>query len=393
MSLLSRNNSRRSVFLALLLVLTILSWSLPVRAAGGFAMSGSFYAQEFELPQGSSLKSHDVYVVIFNNTDSDFNVRLTPDTPLEVKLILAEYDFSLKVGQQKKVEIGIEVGQDAIPGEYEISITAEPYVVGATGIRVVGAASQSAQLTITGEAALVQITAVNPGGEPLPAMIRLFRITEGKSFDIGLSETGSLKATVSPGSYNTSAFVAGQKVAEESFDISANEEREIRLTVKTVYFEGFGIGPNYSKDTGKLAMAKIVYAVNNLLQSFPQAEVRLKVSHDNAPLDEATLVNLSPLEKGKMELSYNYIPAEGWQQGIYRFKLELNMGGEVYTTSLEKELEVTDASGANAGNSSNWPVIGDILGSSFNWLLIAGIFGVVVLLTIIIIVLARRRTY
>ena len=44
-------------------------------------MSTSFYAQEFELPQGSSLKTPDVYVV-FNNTDNDLNVRITTETHL-----------------------------------------------------------------------------------------------------------------------------------------------------------------------------------------------------------------------------------------------------------------------------------------------------------------------
>ena len=137
--------------------------------------------------------------------------------------------------------------------------------------------------------------------------------------------------------------------------------------------------PSYHKDTGKLAMAKIVYAVNNLLQTFPTAEVKLKVSHDGTPLDEASLINLSPLEKGKMELSYNYISSEGWKQGIYRFKLELNIGGEVYTTSLEKELKISDASSASAGNSFNWQMAGGIAGG--------------VVLLVIIAVLVRRRSY
>ncbi len=372
--------SRRGVScLALLLLLASFCWSSPVQAAGGFAISGSFYAQEFELPQGSSIKTPDVYVVVFNNSDDDLNVRITTETPLAVKLVLSEDDFPLKAGQQNKVEIGVEVEQEAIPGEYRIGITAEPYKQGATGIQIVGAAGQEARLTITGEAASVEITAVSPGGEPVPTMIRLYRQTESQTFDVGFSETGNLKVRVSPGRYSTLAYVAGKQVAEESFDISADEEKKVLLTVKTVYFEGFGIVPSYHKDTGKLAMVKIVYAVHNLLQAFPEAEVKLKVSHDGTPLDEASLVNLSPLEKGRMELSYNYIPSEGWKQGIYRFKLELNIGEEVYTTSLEKELEIRDVSSASAGNSFNWQMVGGIAGGA--------------VLLIIIAILVRRRSY
>ena len=117
--------SKRGVScLALLFLLAGLCWSLPVQAAGGFAMSGSFYAQDFELPQGSSLKTPGVYVVVFNNTDDDIDVRMTTETPPAVKLILTEDDFQLKAGQQNKVEISVEVGQEAIPGEYKIGITA-----------------------------------------------------------------------------------------------------------------------------------------------------------------------------------------------------------------------------------------------------------------------------
>ena len=385
MSLMLKS-SRKVACLALLLLLTSFCWGLPVQAAGGFAMSGSFYAQEFELPQGSSLRAPDVYVVVFNNTDADFNVRMTPETPFGVDLILSEDDFWLKSGEQNKVDIGIDVGQEAIPGEYKIGVTAEPYTQGTTGIQIVGAAGQEAKLTITGEAASVAIITVSPDDEPVPAMVRLYRQAEGKTFDIGSSETGSLKARVSPGIYETLAYVAGKAVAEESFDISANEEKEIHLTVKTVFFEGFGIVPNYHKDTGELAMAKIVYAVNNLLQAFPEAEVRLKVSHEGTPLDEVTLVNLSPLEKGKLELNYNYIPSEDWKQGVYRFKLELNIGGEVYTASPEKEIEVEDITGNPVEDST------DGTGNALTWPLVPGITGGVALLAIII-VLVKRRAY
>ncbi len=35
------------------------------------------------------------------------------------------------------------------------------------------------------------------------------------------------------------------------------------------------------------------------------------------------------MEQGKLELSYNYVPADGWQQGVYSFKLELEVGGQI----------------------------------------------------------------
>jgi len=132
--------------------------------------------------------------------------------------------------------------------------------------------------------------------------------------------------------------------------------------VKTVYFEGFGIVPHYHKDTGELAMAKIVYAVDNLIDTFPEAEVKLKVNFNGSLLEESTLANFSPLQKGKQELNYTYIPADGWEEGIYTLQLELNIGGETYITSAEKELE-TGTVAAQGGGSMNWPLIGGIIGA------------------------------
>ena len=358
--------------------LLLVSLAVPAQAEGGFAISGSFYRQQFELPQGSTLKSPDVYVVVFNNSDSDLGVRLTSETPLGVKLILSEDDFQLKAGEQRKVEIGVEVSSEAVPGEYEISVTAEPYKKAATGIQIMGAARQEAKLTIVGEAASVEVTAVNPDGEPTVAMVKLVKQVGSQTFDFGYSETGSLKVRVSPGDYSASAYIAGKKLAEQSFSVAANEDKKIALEVRTIYFEGFGIVPNYDTKTHELAFAQVVYTINNLYQPFPEAKVVLKVNQDGAPLDEVTLATLSPLEKGRLGLNYNYVPGGGWEKAAYAFKLDLNIGGETYTSSQEETLEV-----------STIPTHGS---SNINWLLIGGIAGGV-LLVVIIVLLVRRRSY
>lgn len=401
MSVMFKAGKRGVIWFTLFLAMASICFGgLPVQAAGGFALSGSFYVQDFKMPQGSSLSVPDSYIVVFNNSDDDFNVKLTTETPMEVELILLERDFLLKSGQQQKLEVGIEVGLDAVPGEYTIGITVEPYREGGSGIQIMGAARQEARLTVTGEVASVVITSVNPGGESVSTMVRLYRQVNNETRGIGFSETGNLEIRVAPGNYTASAYVAGKLVAEESFSVSADEEKEILLTVHTVYFEGFGIVPHYDKNTDKLAMAKIVYAVSNLLQSFPQAEVKLKISQNGVPLEEATLITLSPLEKGRIELSYNYIPAEGWEEGIYGFRLELNISGEVYTATAEKELHANGMSPPPVKekeaekNETLAPVPPPAAASgSFNWVLVGSIAGVVVVLTVVIIAVARRRAY
>jgi hypothetical protein len=368
-------------WLVLFSLLVVASLFLPPSAyAGGLAMSGSFYRQALEIPLGTSLNTPDIYVVVFNNSTEDFNIRMVSETPTGVELLLSENDFQLKAGEQKKVTVGINVSDAAVPGSYSLKVTAEAYKEG-TGIQLLGAAGQTASLTVTGEAAAVEIASVTPDGAPIPAMIRLYKQANKQNFTIGFSETGSLKMRVAPGNYLAEAYVSGNKLADKTFSVAANETKKISLEVKTVYFEGFSIVPNYNDQTNEMIFAQVVYTVNNLYEAFPEAKVVLKVTKNKSPLDETTLATLAPLDTGRVGLSYNYIPAGGWQKATYTFKLELQIDGKPYTSSKEETLELgTGASSASAGNI-NWLLIGAIAG------------GVIIVILIIIILMMRRRRY
>jgi hypothetical protein len=373
---------RRRVWLLATLSLLLMASLLMAHPAkaGGLAISGSFYRQEFEIPLGTTLSAPDVYVVVFNNSSEDFNISMTTESPTGVELVLSAKDFQLKASEQKRIDISIKVSDAAAPGNYTLRVTAEAHKEG-TGIQLLGAAGQTAKLTITGEAASVEVIAVTPDGGAIPAMVKLYKQAGNQNFNVGYSETGSLKMKVAPGNYLAEAYVAGNKLADKTFSVAANETKKITLEVKTVYFEGFGIVPNNNTKTKELAFAQVVYTVNNLLEAFPEAKVIMKVTEGGAPLDETTLATLAPLEKGRVGLNYNYIPSGGWQNTTYTFKLDLQISGQLYVSSKEEKLELgTGGSSATAGN--------------INWLLIGGIAGgVVILVLIIIILMMRRRTY
>lgn len=340
------------------------------------AFSGSFYRQDFRLPQGTVLESPDVYVTVFNNGNTGMNVRMVTEAPPGVELVLSESDFSLPPGGQKTVYVAVRVTEAAAPGEYQLRVTAEAYREGA-GIKLLGAAGQTAKLTVTGEAATVEVVSVTPDGSPIVTRVVLCREGARGKVNLGYSDTGSLKMKVAPGKYIAEAYLLGQKLADEDFSVAANENKKVKLEVRTVYFEGFSVVPSYFTETKELVFAQIVYTINNLFQPFPQAKVVLKVTRDGAPLDETSLVTFAPLEKGRVDLSYNYIAKDGWQKARYVFKLELWIEGKLYISSREEVLDLTVR-----------------MGRGMNWLLVGAICGALVLVVIIVLAFAlRRRSY
>ena len=394
MASILKNAIRLGCLLALFSTVLLVA---PVQAQGGFAISGSFSAQKLELPQGASIRTPEIYVVIFNNSSEDINVKMTTSVPLGVSIVLSESDFPLGAKSQKKIDVGIDIAMEAVPGNYKIGVTAQPYKKGVEGIQIVGGASQEADLTITGEVGVVDISTVNTDGAPVPAMIVLFRASEKSNFEMARTETGSLVTNVAPGNYVTHAYVAGRELAVESFKVAANEQKTVSLTIKTVYFEGFEIVPLNQKDTGKLVMAHVVATMKNLLDAFNDVKVNLLVNSETQQ-ESVNIINLTRLEKGDAELSNNYVPADGWRQGIYIFKLELEVGGQIYTTSNAKTLKVDETGKASLVSTSgatesitSTPTSPAESESSNTWLIIAGA-AVGVLLIVTIILLARRRT-
>lgn len=333
----------------------------PVQA-GGMAISGTFSGQHFRLILGENLCTPDIYVVVFNNTDSDMQVKLVSQTPPGVELTLSESeDFQLSSGSQQRIEVGVAVGHEAAPGEYTLTLTAEACAAG-EGIKLAAAAQQQAKLTIFGEAASLVISAVTPEGDQFPATLKLFREAEGQSLPCGHSNTGRLETRLVPGDYLAEAYFQDNVVADESFSLAADENKDVTLVARTVFLEGFSVVPHYHNKTGELAFVKMVYTIKNLYQPLKDVKAALKVSLDGQAAGEVELISLPTLDVGRTAGSSNYIPTEGWQDGIYSFKIELYNHGKLYTQSsaqeMATELAEEEASTAKgAGTTINWPLI------------------------------------
>jgi len=157
----------RNLVLLTLLVITLLSIAFPIPAeAQGLAISGTFYRQHFQLLPGETLRTPDIYLVVFNHEDEDISVKLITQTPPGVEIMLDQSSFPIPPGEQRKVEVGVSISTEAVPGEYLLVIAAEVQPTGGEGITIAGAAEQQAKLTVLGEAGEVHITEdIPPIGE------------------------------------------------------------------------------------------------------------------------------------------------------------------------------------------------------------------------------------
>ena len=388
-------NQGKIVTLALIVALTLLACvSFPVHAQGGLAMSGSLTGREFTIPPGSEVSGEDIFSVVFNNSDSAMIVDMTYTAPQGVEVVFSESKLSLGPGENHKVLITIKADDEAVPGKYDVIVTATSVPAAQEGsVGLASALSQKTSVTITGDSAQVMAQAVSPDGQPVVATVRLYKVVNGQDHEVAHNDAGTLEARVSPGDYHAVSYIGGQQVAEESFTIAANDNKTVTLSGATVYFEGFGILPSYYDKGGALASTQIIYTVRNLYQPVDKGEVILQVTRDDAPLEELTLATLSPLELGQVELKYNYMPSGGWVDGNYGFKLQLNVAGKPYVTSQVEQLPVGQGSNTGTPGSQGTTGAESSGGGGSNTGLIIGIIAGVAVVAIagVWFVLRRRR--
>ena len=331
----------------------------PVQAEGGIAISGNFYRQNFRLFPGESLTSPDIYVQVFNNSDIDMQVSISNQAPPGVEIILSPIDFTLPPGGQQKVAFAIEVSPEAIPGEYEVGITADSHPEAEEeGFRLAGAAQQEANLTILGEAGSVSIVTLTHEGEPFTGIIRIFEQTESDSNLCGYSNTGISDMRLAPGDYKVECYLENTLVAEDSFTLAADEEKSLTLTSRTAFIVGFSTVPNYYTESKELAFANMEYTIKNIYQHLEDIEVILKANLDGTVIDELSIFSLSTLNTGNTAASYNnYVPPEGWESGNYGFTIELHVQGELYNQSREVLLSTDIVLPNQEPGSLNWYAI------------------------------------
>ncbi len=372
------------IFIALVLGLVL---PATVVLAQGLGLSGNFYKQHYELSPGQTSSDSDVYVVVSNPEKSSVQVKIITDAPAGVTIHLTQDDFLLASGQQQKVNITVEAGDQAIPGDYTLTISAEAVREG-TGIKITAGTQQQALLSILGEGGEVTINTVNETGESFPLSLNILE-KAGNDLTKVRSGQGTLVSRLKPGNYMTRALYQEIVLAEQAFSLADKETKKITLTCPTICISDFTLTPNNSGE--KLISLKIGYTIANLQKPQPDVKAVLKVKLDNNDLDEAELTSFSQMDVGSRSGTYNYSPAPGWQQKHkYSFIIELYSKDNLRYTSQQMDLIAGETSASLVKPTSEENE--EHPSTPMNWALIGGIIaGVMVIAGLLVLLIIKRR--
>ena len=372
-----------ALIISLITLSSVLFLSTVALAGEGVAMSGTFAGQKYVIPSGSSASSSEIFVTVFSDYESTIGIQMTCSTPVGVSIDLSKTDFTLEPGQSQPVSIEVQTTEDAAAGNYTISIIATPYITNPGGVQILPEITQTASLTIIGESASITLLAVSPDDTPVTAELRLFKLIGDRYQEVAYdTSASSLNAIVAPGTFLAQAYVGGQLLDEETFDIANGESKTIKLTAGTIYFENPGLLPYYDND-GKLGYINIYYTVRNVYEPADNVSIKLNVTLNGNYVEQKPDITLQTLVIGRTSGTIDYIPHSG--NGLYSFTLQLFVDGILYTSSPEMTFEVNDSGGTvNNGSSNN---------DNSNMPLIVGIVcSVVILLCIAFYMIYRSRT-
>ena len=321
-----------NAFLCTVLLAVCFSMGQVVLASGGgIAVSGTFANQTYQVVQGESLESSDVFIVFINNYDRPIQLELTPEGPDGVVFELDARVVSVESKGRVQVPVRFTVADYVSPGNYQIGIAALVVPETLDGVVVAGAAELVSTLTVFGEAGTVRVRTVDLFGVPFPLPMRLARVKDGLNTPVAEDPDGTLEQKVSPGRYLVTATLGTQEVAHKEFDIAADQVLEFDLTVQTVYIRSFSVRSLYREDGKTLYAFQVDFSVENLAEPLEDVSYLIVVERNGKPFDSKEMFAVGSLGTEVQEYSSQYfLPDNGTplSAGEYRFSVEVRVKGQ-----------------------------------------------------------------
>jgi len=307
--------------LAVLMLLISTAPRLKVQAEESLGVSGSFAGMEFRMTPGETMDYPTVDVIFFNTSSTALPISLAANAPFGVDFHFDKTQVTIPPQSSIRVPVVFDCRKDLAEGSYVISVTAT--IRSGSGISINGFATLKARLIVMGEAGKVSIQSVDVRGKHLTTQLSLERITEtGQSVVVDRSETGTLNGIWVPGTYRVTASLFGVDLASKTFELKDQDDLKIILTVPTIVFESFVIGPSFD-DQNKITSVSVRSTFNNLLSPQPKVSVVLTLMKDGQTIESIQAMTLESLENGTTSINFNVVPNQGWQNGTYAFVLNL----------------------------------------------------------------------
>ena len=292
---------------------------------GGLGVSGSFYTLDgLVVPAGGVVNTSEVYLVVYNYGEEDMTVRLGYSGPefIHVEFLPSQENYTIPAGGHVRVQVVIRVDEDAIPGTYTVAVYAEKITrAEGGGVRVTASAGQDANITVTGEYAILTVRPLDPAGKVVEnALVRIYGQVRGRPQAL-VDGYGIVTAKLIPGNYTVRVYLRGEEVANATVSLAPYENKTLDLPLRIVYIEFFNITPVTME--GRLAAVHVYTVIRNLYKTITDASIVLVVWKDGRLLEERPIARQTILPTGRSEYEFDYLPRGGWETGNYTFQLRV----------------------------------------------------------------------
>lgn len=373
---------RRAILFFLSIALVLLT---APSVSSYIGVSGDFYAHTYRIPLGGSVSGSTI--LIENPSNETIHVRMiyqiVPHTDF-LRVSFSASEFFLPPGKSKLVYITLSALPNCPPGNYTVIVGGEEILKSGNESIAVPSGALKAKVVVTGASAVVLVRTLSVTGTPVPTHLIILALPSG--YQVKDSNTGIIRAVVAPGEYRVEAYLAGHLLNSTTFRVSANQNKNVTLVVRTVYFLAFDVAPA-KNSRGEIGYAYMVSTVRNLFKPLKDAKLILTVKYNGKPLENVSVATIPVLPLNDTEFKYNYIPSNGWKAGTYTFQMKLYSGKILYAETNEVSLQVTPemvgqqptASATSKGKQRGTPGV--------QYLAV----GVAVLAALALVVLALRR--
>lgn len=340
---------RGNLFVSLMVLLLTLLPILPVEAQSpevpAIGMSGSIYARNLTIPVGGMSKVSSYFIVVYNHRNEPVNVSVTYETegPLKVFFVgeatnntmLQGVNFTLPPRGNARFTVVVNASDDAVPGVYKIIIKAfevREKVPGKVSITLGDV--QESFVNIIGEYGFINASALDPAGNVVKAaLLRLYRLVDGKLEPYFESLGGRIYVKVVPGNYTVVAYLMGEEAGRINVTVGNLKTATASIPLRIVYFRALYVTPIYSEE-GRLISVRIHAVITNIFKSITDTRIILRVRKDGDNLENRTFIQAGVLPIGTTDYFFDYVPLKGWHPGNYTFEmLVFGYGGRLLAMS------------------------------------------------------------